>query len=152
MAASRGPSRRCGCFVPGGLDAGIGGQHCDDASVWKSERQPSRGWAGPWCPADCSGRGRSRSATIGALHPCSTYHLQPTTSPVLHLPPTTGFLALPNDTILPNDIPRPAGATGKASVAVRVAGGGSIVPSSSIRAPADPPSPPVPHRATGRGW
>lgn len=54
---SQQPHARCGCFVPGGLSAGVGGRHCEDARVWTSSRQPDPSWGGPYCPADCSGRG-----------------------------------------------------------------------------------------------
>ena len=46
----------CGCFVPGGLVARVGGTACADRSVWRSDRQPSPHW-GPSCPSNCSGRG-----------------------------------------------------------------------------------------------
>lgn len=50
---------RCGCFVPGGLIAGVGGARCADADVWRSERQPDpAAWGGPRCPLDCNGRGQ----------------------------------------------------------------------------------------------
>ena len=47
---------RCGCFVPGGLNPGVGGSACADPAVWFVRNQPSPHW-GPPCLRDCSGLG-----------------------------------------------------------------------------------------------
>ena len=48
----------CGCFVAGGLAAGVGGASCDDPKVWRAHRQPApHADFQPRCPQDCLRRG-----------------------------------------------------------------------------------------------
>ena len=53
-----GGATRCGCFVAGGLAAGVGGASCDDPKVWRAHRQPApHADFQPRCPQDCLRRG-----------------------------------------------------------------------------------------------
>ena len=47
---------RCGCFVPGGLKAGVGGATCAAPSVWLASEQPNP-HRGPSCLRECAGLG-----------------------------------------------------------------------------------------------
>ena len=52
-----GGGARCGCFLPGGLVFGTGGEACGETRVWEAASQPVAHW-GPPCPLGCGGHGR----------------------------------------------------------------------------------------------